>query len=342
MEIQEIYVDGFKNISDVNLILNSTITALIGFNNTGKSNLLQSIIFGFELLRSNYEDRKALLSSKNIMPALEKFKHDTFSFGVKFIINDEIFNYKLKANWTNFDVLEENITDENNKSRMDLFKALKETIIATVYENNDLEYYTLSKSQSKKIEDDCYLMYKNLKELNGDNKDRYDLLVDSFLSLFPEIEYIRLDYAESIYYKEEFLDRELPLKFLSSGPQKILKLLIALAKVDIKKLNVVFFEEIENSIHPILIENLLIALDVLSCNTKIIITSHSPYLIQHIDLENIYLSVPSNNGRACFKRINDKEKLLNLASKYDQSTGEFIFNLMLEAYHYPERLLEWL
>jgi predicted ATP-dependent endonuclease of OLD family len=342
MEILEVYVDGYKNISTVNLKLDNTITALIGFNNTGKSNLLQSIIFGFSLIRADYDKRHDLLKNDNAMPVLEKFNLDKFSFEVKFKVDKEEYLYKLVADWNTYSIIEENILDKKNESRMDLFKQLKDTIIASVYEDNNLEFYSYSNRKIKDIEDDCYLMFRQLKRLKNTNNDCYDLLVDSFLNLFPDIEYIRLDYTDTIYYKEHFLDRELPLKYLSSGPQKILKLLIALARLDVDRFSIVFFEEVENSLHPILIENLLIALDVLSLNTKIIITSHSPYLIQHINLENIYLSVPSNNGRACFKTIKEKDKLLKLASEYDQSTGEFIFNLMLEAYHYPERLLEWL
>ncbi len=342
MEILSLYVDGYKNLSEVNINLVRTISAFIGFNNSGKSNLIQSIIFGFKLMQARNPLREKLLRSNYIEPALEKFNHKTYTFEVRFSFKEKIYTYKLQADWNSYCVISEDIVDEEDNSNIDLIETIKNTVIATVYKDNDLEYYDLEYVEQKYIEDDCYLMFKNLSELREDNYDRYEILLDSFLNLFPELEYIRLDYNETIYYKEKFLDRELPLKLLSSGPQKIFKLLTAIAKLKKDNFSLVFFEEVENSIHPILIENLLIAIDVLAINSKIIITSHSPYLIQHINLDSVYLAIPSDYGRASFKTIRNREKLLNLASEYDQSTGEFIFNLMLEAYHKPERLLEWL
>ena len=342
MEILSLYVDGYKNVSEVNVNLVRTISAFIGFNNSGKSNLIQSIIFGFKLMQTDESVREELLKTNYIEPALEKFNHKTYSFEVKFSFRKKVYIYKLQADWNSYCVISENVVDEDDKSHIDLIEIIKNTVIATVYKDNDLEYYILEDFNQSYTEDDCYLMYQNLSELKENNNDRYEILMDSFLNLFPELEYVRLDYNETIYYKEKFLDRELPIKLLSSGPQKIFKLLTAIARLKEDSFSLVFFEEVENSIHPILIENLLIAIDVLALNSKIIITSHSPYLIQHINLDSVYLAIPSNYGRASFRTIQNREKLLNLASEYDQSTGEFIFNLMLESYHHPERLLEWL
>lgn len=342
MEILSLYIDGYKNISEVKINLVRTISAFIGFNNSGKSNLIQSIIFGFKLMQTNDPIREELLKTNYIEPALEKFNHKTYSFEVKFSYKKKVYTYKLQADWNSYCVISEDVVDEENNSNIDLIDVIKNTVIATVYKDNDLEYYVLEDVKHKYAEDDCYLLYQNLNELKENNRDRYEILLNSFLNLFPELEYVRLDYNETIYYKEKFLDSELPLKLLSSGPQKIFKLLTAISRLKRDSFSLVFFEEVENSIHPILIENLLIAIDVLAVNSKILITSHSPYLIQHINLDSVYLAIPSNYGRASFKTIRNSEKLLNLASEYDQSTGEFIFNLMLEAYHQPERLLEWL
>ncbi|MFP4456673.1 MAG: AAA family ATPase [Clostridia bacterium] len=342
MEILSIYVDGYKNISNVRIDLRRTISALIGFNNSGKSNFIQSIIFGFNLMRSEDNIREDLLKSKENVPALEKYNSKIYTFNVEFTHEGERYSYELQADWDSYSIISENITDKNDNFKIELIEVIKSTIIASIYEDNDFEYHNLSSTKQRNIEDDCYLIYKHLRELKESDVDRYEILIDSFLSLFPEILYIRLDYNDTVYYKEKYLDRELPLKLLSSGPQKIFKLFSTLARQKKDKFSLVFFEEIENSIHPILIENLLIALDVLAINTSIIITSHSPYLIQHINLDSVYLAVPANYGKANFRTIKDKKKLLKLASEYDQSTGEFIFNLMLESYHEPERLLEWL
>ena len=67
MNIQRVYVDGFKNLSNINLILDD-ITALISINNYGKSNVIKAIYFGFEFIKKKNNERKLLLSDSNLIP----------------------------------------------------------------------------------------------------------------------------------------------------------------------------------------------------------------------------------------------------------------------------------
>lgn len=343
MDLISIYVDGYKNIAKVQIDFKRTITVLIGFNNSGKSNLIESIAFGFDLVCASERRRKTILKSKNKRPLLKKHQNKIYICKIKFNSQGELFTYKIEADWESCEVITERVYDENENTRMDLLDNVKVMMIVAICDSDKKKFSLFSDYDERaSIKDVGYIMYHQLVNLKGKNIDRYELLIDSFLNLFPEIDYIRLDSDETIYYKEQHLGRELPLKMLSSGPQKILELFVALACLEMKELSIIFLEEIENSIHPVLIENLLIALDVLASNTKILITSHSPYLIQHINLDSIYLAVPSTDGRASFKTIKKKNELLSLASKYELSTGEFLFNIMLESYYDQGKLLEWL
>ena len=89
-------------------------------------------------------------------------------------------------------------------------------------------------------------------------------------------------------------------------------------------------EELETSIHPKLLKNLLEFLDEVLDDTSLIISSHSPFLIQYIKPEKIYIGVPSHDGTAVFKKIKGVriKQLLNLARDHNMSLGEYVFELL--------------
>ena len=65
-------------------------------------------------------------------------------------------------------------------------------------------------------------------------------------------------------------------------------------------------EEIETSIHPRMIQELLEIIDENLGNTGIIVTSHSPYLIQYLKPRCLYVGVPNEEGIASFKKVRDQ------------------------------------
>ena len=87
-------------------------------------------------------------------------------------------------------------------------------------------------------------------------------------------------------------------------------------------------EELETSIHPRLLKNLLEILGEALENTNIIISSHSPYLVQYFKSDNIYVGVPTDNGTAVFRKVKSGKikALLNnardLAMSVDSDAAE--------------------
>ena len=67
VKIQAAYIDGFKNLSDVNITFND-ITALISLNNFGKSNVLSAIDFGLAFIKSLPSDKSLMMSNANLIP----------------------------------------------------------------------------------------------------------------------------------------------------------------------------------------------------------------------------------------------------------------------------------
>lgn len=112
---------------------------------------------------------------------------------------------------------------------------------------------------------------------------------------------------------------------------RILAFLTSLILADIKGYLLIGFEELEDSIHPKLLQKLLMVLSNMSDNCKIIITSHSPYLIQFLDIDNIYLAVPNDKGIATFKKLplSKRNKIYNNLREMGISLGDYIFEMYI-------------
>jgi len=183
----------------------------------------------------------------------------------------------------------------------------------------------------------------------------YELFKDSVKSLLPSIEDfepVEIDLKKHAEFKSE--KGKLPLNFpeklydirvkeynnnqqtnidgLSSGSQKLFFILAQTVAAELNKIPLITFEELENSIHPGLLQKLLIIVDALTENTKVIITSHSPYLIQYLDIDKVKIGIPNSKGLAIFKEIKRSRfnKVISIAEEEGISMGDLIFDKMIE------------
>jgi predicted ATPase len=135
-----------------------------------------------------------------------------------------------------------------------------------------------------------------------------------------------------IRVKERYNNQYTSISRVSSGCQRILFILALTMAAELNQIPLLSFEELENSVHPRLLQNLLMAVHSLAGDTKILITSHSPYLIKYLSPSQIYLGLPSENGVADFRMIKPSKvsKVLRLASSEEVSLGEYLFEMMLD------------
>ena len=82
MEILNITVGGFRNIRNVKLDFDS-ITALVGLNGYGKSNLMDAIDFGFDFIHFPSNTRNVMMSSKRGIPILKSNAGQDYSFDIE-------------------------------------------------------------------------------------------------------------------------------------------------------------------------------------------------------------------------------------------------------------------
>lgn len=222
------------------------------------------------------------------------------------------------------------------------FDAVKPYTIRPIL-NGEPFYYDLNKKNNIPT-----ILY----DIRKKRKERYDLIINTFKDIFPAIE--EIDVVEipivsaedtniknieaskiagkfyALIVKDKNLSVPIEFKNMSDGAKRILKILTNLELASYNGFSIVAIEEPENSLNPKVLQQYLIALNSFAKNIKIIITSHSPYLINYINPANIYVGLPNDDGIARFSKIKDRSvnKLMADANDLDLYVGDYIFDLM--------------
>ena len=102
-KINSFYIDGYRNLSNVTLVLND-ITAIIALNNYGKSNLINAIKMGIDFIKGSNETKSSIFRYKSAFPLLAINSGQDFKFGVnaEMIDNDDntyIVEYMYSFKW---------------------------------------------------------------------------------------------------------------------------------------------------------------------------------------------------------------------------------------------------
>ena len=117
---------------------------------------------------------------------------------------------------------------------------------------------------------------------------------------------------------------------MSTGTKRIFWLLTNIFIASCNNVSCIGIEELETSIHPKMLKDLLNIVSEALENTCLVISSHSPYLVQYLKPKQIYVGTMQEPGVAQFRRIapTKEKKLLNAARSYGLSVGEYLFELM--------------
>jgi len=225
-------------------------------------------------------------------------------------------------------------------------------IFSTPYPANGTAFYSTAMPRSG----ETGYFINSLRQLAP---DRYELLRSTLLQLIPGIEDfepVQVDLSQradvpfqmpNTYYdirvKERHNNQYTSINSVSTGCKKILWVLTTAMAASMNGVQLLMFEELENSVHPRLLQSLLQVVDTLAGDTKVITTSHSPFLVKYLRPERIWLGLPSPEGVADFRTIRPSKvkKVLQLASGEDTSVGEYLFEMMLDAEADQEMLDEY-
>lgn len=201
--------------------------------------------------------------------------------------------------------------------------------------------------------------------LQAERPDLYALYIETIYDLFPEFKRIELQkltmqerampklhaimvtekdgmekkteipyhIRNDIYrliVESNHLNQPISMEYMSTGTKRIFWLIANAVVSEYRNIDLLGIDEIETSIHPRMLRGLLESLDELLGGTSMIVTSHSPYLIQYLKPESIYIGVPHKDGVATFHRIQRSKvkALLKAARRLEMSIGEYLFDLM--------------
>lgn len=190
----------------------------------------------------------------------------------------------------------------------------------------------------------CLFVY-NLKEKFP---QRYSLLEDFVLQIVDNITTIRPirtvigednpnvpfrveDAIYDIRVKEKYNNQDISISRLSSGSRRIIMIISEIIKAEMSGSSLICIEELENSVHPKLLENIILLVQSFAEGIRIITTSHSPYLVRYLKSGQLSFGLPSEEGVASFHKIKSTmiKRIMKSASSMDMTLGEYMFELML-------------
>ncbi|MGI5822169.1 MAG: AAA family ATPase [Bacteroidales bacterium] len=189
--------------------------------------------------------------------------------------------------------------------------------------------------------------------LKSKHNDKYQLIINTVKDIFPFI--IDIEVEEHTFGSEKIelnIDEEAPFELadkiyrlyaihknmktklsfnsMSDGVRRVLLLYTFTIVAQLNNILLIAIEEPENSINPGLFKKYLIGLDNFVEDSKIILTSHSPFLINYINPDNLYIGVPNQNYEATFRKFkqNSINKLTEQSRANSMMVGEYVFDLM--------------
>ena len=125
-------------------------------------------------------------------------------------------------------------------------------------------------------------------------------------------------------------DYPIDLSMMSTGFKRILAFLLHVFQAQERDNILLAIEEPENAIHPSLLENFVEYLKTINEKATIILSSHSPFIVNALVPSSIYVGLPKEDGTATFAPFKKgKEKALSHgASDFGLPTGSYIFELL--------------
>lgn len=190
--------------------------------------------------------------------------------------------------------------------------------------------------------------------LRKQDPDKFELLKDVYFQLFPDVEDIivkvfRINAAESdrlpddapfvvansiyvLFVKDKNLADPIDFSMMSDGAKRVFMILTKIVVSSVSNISLIAIEEPENSIHPGLFQAYIRIINQLLDDCKVIITSHSPYIISYLETAWIHVGMSRKPGVAeffTFKRSGQRQ-LENDAEEFKMSIGDYLFSLLAD------------
>lgn len=200
--------------------------------------------------------------------------------------------------------------------------------------------------------------------LRKQNPDKFELLKDVYFQLFPDIEDVivknfKINAAESdhipdnvpymftdsiyvLFVKDRNLANPVNFSMMSDGAKRVFMILTKIIVSGVSNISLIAIEEPENSVHPGLFKAYIQIISQLLGDCKIIITSHSPYIISYLNPKWIHVGMNRKPGVAEFFtfRKSGRKQLESDAEEFKMSMGDYLFSLLADTENNLDDYLE--
>ena len=336
-------IKNFKSFKDFKLSHMNNLTALIGANGVGKSNALDSIDFIGKCLQIGIEDFFTTQNKmfKDYIHLWNKDNNTHYKLTVLNSADNKLYIYELILKLAEHDTINialEKFTVYDSKNTVKLYSSIFHSHhdgklhLSKYYDINDdqkklytfltnIKIYNFYSNNLIKhrlsntaIEDKKYL-HQNCSNLSSILFHLHRHYKPEYLRIVTYIKMI-LQGFEDFHFKvnEKNLDLQcimtfstepMPLKFLSSGAIRFILLVIILNLPKILRPSVLMLEDPEIALHHQAINIIGDMIDVYSADSQIIIATQSPYLLNNLSLENLYvLNMDFKTGETQLSSIN--------------------------------------
>ena len=365
MKIRNLYITEYKGLRDITLNFENNnnvldLVVLAGENGSGKTRVLESIYYYFEMLRSKVVSLE-LFYEKNENEVLDNLMSTEGLTEIEKEMQKDIEYVDCLRNikYYNQDYKEGGNQNINSKIISQSFEKLK-IFPKIIYVPTEINFQKMNAASTTLIQEYKFInivdtnlikdipsyiatkiiseMLKNKNEKVGDiQKKVFDEINEIFetLGIEVKIEDISQDGRNIPIFTNSSGDK-FDINELSSGEKQLFLRTLAIKMLNPEN-SIILIDEPELSLHPKWQQRIVDVYRKIGKNNQIIIATHSPHVLGSVKKENIMLLDKTNDGKIIVKTGNE------LYNSYGQPTDRVLKDIMgLETTRDPKvfKLLE--
>ena len=352
MKIKNLHIKEYNGLENLNINFESEGKVLdlvvpAGINGSGKTRVLESIRYWFEMFRSKavnvelfYEENekevlKSLMNSEGLTE-VEKEAQKDIEFtdclrNIKFYNYDyrhnktENRNYNSKIISRSFEKLKifpkiiyvptEINFEEIKKAQTNLKKEYSFINIVDSYEIKDIPSYIATRISKVANEEEDLTMGQVRKKVFAEINGIFEILeLDVKLSEISKDENSMPIFTDSS-------GKKFGINELSSGEKQLFLRTLAIKMLEPEN-SIIMIDEPELSLHPKWQQKIVDVYRKIGRNNQIILATHSPHILGSVEKENIVLLEKNENGIVKVKTGDE------FGNSYGQTTGRILEDIM--------------
>ena len=350
MKIKNLHIEEYNGLENLNINFESEgkvldLIVLAGINGSGKTRVLESISYWFEMFRSKavnvdlfYEENErevleSLMNSERLTETEKELQKD-IEFtdclrNIKFY-NDDYKNNKFenknsKIISRSFEKLKifpkliyvptEINFEEIKKAQTNLKKEYSFINIVDSYEIKDIPSYIATRISKVANEEENLTMGQVRKKVFAEINGIFEILeLDVKLSEISKDENSMPIFTDSS-------GKKFGINELSSGEKQLFLRTLAIKMLEPEN-SIIMIDEPELSLHPKWQQKIVDVYRKIGRNNQIILATHSPHILGSVEKENIILLEKNENGIVEVKTGDE------FGNSYGQTTGRILEDIM--------------